>query len=81
MWNILSEMNGAPLEIRNSMQNLMGCHPRYPAPIDHILMGPLVYGLKKAGSEAVHYFPHNSKEMGEDDMLSDHCPISVVLKI
>ena len=81
MWNILSEMNGAPLEIRNSMQNLTGCHPRYPAPIDHILMGPLVYGLKKAGSEAVHYFPHNSKEMGEDDMLSDHCPISVVLKI
>ncbi|MEC8458503.1 MAG: endonuclease/exonuclease/phosphatase family protein [Bacteroidota bacterium] len=81
MWNIFSEINGAPLEIRNSMQNLTGCHPRYPAPIDHILMGPHAYRLKKAGSEAVHYFPHKSKEMSEDDMLSDHCPISVVLKI
>jgi hypothetical protein len=33
------------------------------------------------GSEAVHYFPKKSEEMAEDDMLSDHCPISVVLKL
>lgn len=81
MWQILSEIQGVPLEISNSMQNLTGCHPRYPAPIDHILMGPEVSRLKVAGSEVVHYFPKKSEEMVEDDMLSDHCPISVVLKL
>jgi endonuclease/exonuclease/phosphatase family metal-dependent hydrolase len=81
MWHILSEIHGAPLEISNSMQNLTGCHPRYPAPIDHILMGPEASRLKVAGSETVHYFPKKSGEMSEEDMLSDHCPISVVLQI
>lgn len=81
MWHILSEIKGVPLEISNSMQNLTGCHPRYPAPIDHILMGPEVSRLKVAGSEVVHYFPMKSEKMVEDDMLSDHCPISVVLKL
>jgi len=81
MWHILSEIQGAPLEISNSMQNLTGCHPRYPAPIDHILMGPEASRLRVAGSETVHYFPKKSGEMSEEDMLSDHCPISVVLQI
>ena len=81
MWHILSEIQGAPLDISNSMQNLAGCHPRYPEPIDHILMGPEASKLRVAGSEAVHYFPKKSEERRVDDMLSDHCPISVVLNI
>ena len=81
MWQILSEIQGVPLEISNSMQDIMGCHPRYPAPIDHIIMGPEASRLKVVGSEAVHYFPKKSEEMVEDDMLSDHCPISIVLKL
>ena len=81
MWQILSEIQGVPLEISNSMQDIMGCHPRYPAPIDHIIMGPQASRLKVVGSEAVHYFPKKLEEMVEDDMLSDHCPISVVLKL
>jgi len=81
LWSVLNEMNGEPILLKNSMQYLKGCHPKYPVPIDHILMGPFAAKLQKEGSELVHYFPKSGEQMVQDDMLSDHCPISVVLKI
>lgn len=79
-WQVLTEMDGESVSMKNSMQNLRGCHPRYPAPIDHILMDPLLAQYCVEGSETVHYFPKSSDTMTEEDMLSDHCPISVVLE-
>lgn len=55
-------------------RELIGCHPRYPAPIDHIVIG----GMNDAAvtqSAKVHAF----KNMAEDAMLSDHCAVSVSL--
>ena len=80
-WSVLNEIDGERILLKNSMQDLKGCHPKYPAPIDHIIMGPYAAELQKPGSELVHYFPKSGEQMVQDDMLSDHCPISVVLKI
>lgn len=81
LWSVLNEIDGERVLLKNSMQDLKGCHPKYPVPIDHILMGPDAAKLQKPGSELVHYFPKSGEQMVQDDMLSDHCPISVVLKI
>ena len=80
-WSVLNEIDGERIILNNSMQDLKGCHPKYPAPIDHILMGPQASKLQKFKSELVHYFPKSGEQMVENDMLSDHCPISVVLEI
>ena len=57
-------------------QAVAGCHPRYPVPIDHILVGawPTVDIEKSA---TVHFYA----DMGEDAMLSDHCAVSVELSM
>lgn len=79
-WQELTELDGQPVVLGNSMKDLKGCHPRYPEPIDHILMGAGAEKMQVQGSETVHYFPGKSGEMTQDDMLSDHCPIGVTLK-
>jgi endonuclease/exonuclease/phosphatase family metal-dependent hydrolase len=61
----------ATLPIQIVTQPLIGCHPRYPAPIDHIIVG----GLRATAvtvSPLVHYYD----DMQEDAMLSDHCATS-----
>jgi len=55
-------------------RNLTGCHPRYPVPIDHIIIGGTKTDLSEK-SAIVHDF----KNMNEEAMLSDHCAISVLL--
>jgi hypothetical protein len=55
------------------MENIRGCHPRYPAPIDHVLVGSVALNYYKEGSGQVFYF--TDKTMTEDDMLSDHCDV------
>ena len=55
-------------------QSLVGCHPRYPAPIDHILVGGLPADKIKT-SATMHLYD----DMHEDAMLSDHCAVSVTL--
>ncbi|MEI5639269.1 MULTISPECIES: endonuclease/exonuclease/phosphatase family protein [unclassified Pseudoalteromonas] len=59
----------------NVTASMKGCHPRYPAPIDHILFSEPLYA-------AVQYEPkvHFFKQMQEEQMLSDHCAISVTVK-
>lgn len=81
LWTVLTEMNGEQIQILNSMQHLEGCHPRYPKPIDHILMGPAAAQLYVQDSEAVHYYAKKAEVMEEEEMLSDHCPISVVIVV
>ena len=59
---------------RNSLMNadakLIGCHPYYPAPIDHILLGNMNTDAWQVSTEAVYF-----NDMGVDAMLSDHCAI------
>ena len=78
-WEDLEDMDGTEIEITSSMEGIRGCHPRYPAPIDHILLGPKSSNLLIEGSQDVFYFGMTPETMTEDDMLSDHCPISVDL--
>jgi predicted secreted acid phosphatase len=78
-WQDLEDMNGNPISIKSSMENVRGCHPRYPDPIDHIIAGPNSLKYYTQGSENVFYFGKTPDTMTEDDMLSDHCPISVDL--
>ena len=80
LWRDLTEMDGKTVVLCNSMKNLRGCHPRYPEPIDHILMGAGAEHWHVEGSEAVYYFSGKSDAMTEVEMLSDHCPIGVTLK-
>jgi len=54
-------------------QKLIGCHPRYPAPIDHIIIGGNADFSEKSAKV------HNYKDMNEDAMLSDHCAVSIIL--
>jgi endonuclease/exonuclease/phosphatase family metal-dependent hydrolase len=55
-------------------QALRGCHPRYPEPIDHILLGGMQSALIASSAHVYKY-----ENMHEDAMLSDHCAVSVVL--
>ena len=77
----MREMENKAVVISNSMQDLKGCHPSYPEPIDHILMGAGAEKLQIRGSETVYYFSEKPESMTEEDMLSDHCPIGVELKL
>ncbi len=78
-WQDLKDMEGNQINIRSSMEGVRGCHPRYPDPIDHILVGPETFKFYSEGSEDVFYFGMTPETMTEDDMLSDHCPISLDL--
>ena len=80
-WQELTEMEGQPVVLGNSMKDLKGCHPRYPEPIDHIVMGAGAENMQVLGSETVYYFPSKTGPMTEEEMLSDHCPIGVTLKL
>ena len=50
LWQVMREMENKAVVI-NSMQDLKGCHPSYPEPIDHILMGAGAEKLQIRGSE------------------------------
>ncbi len=78
-WSDLTEMDGASVNVTTSMANIKGCHPRYPAPIDHIVMSPDASKYYVTESSMNHFFGKTADTMTEDDMLSDHCPISVDL--
>ncbi len=80
-WEDLEDMKGNQISIKSSMNNIRGCHPRYPEPIDHILTGPKSSKYYIEGSEKVYYFGMTPETMTEDDMLSDHCPIAVDLSL
>ncbi|MBQ4833609.1 endonuclease/exonuclease/phosphatase family protein [Pseudoalteromonas sp. MMG010] len=60
----------------NTTAHLLGCQARYPAPIDHIIVGGMDT-QRIADSAVVHPF----KNMQRDAMLSDHCAVSVTLNL
>ncbi|GEK11681.1 endonuclease/exonuclease/phosphatase family protein [Pseudoalteromonas peptidolytica] len=60
----------------NVTKPLQGCHPRYPVPIDHILVSKAL-----ASSVAIEPNVHFFADMQEDKMLSDHCAISVSMRV
>jgi endonuclease/exonuclease/phosphatase family metal-dependent hydrolase len=80
-WNKLVNMDNMPIGIQNGMQNLTGCHPRYPDLIDHIILGPETSKLQIQNSQMVHFYSSTGRHMAEEDMLSDHCPVSLVLRL
>jgi len=58
----------------NLSADIIGCHPYYPAPIDHILAGNMP---KKGLAKTVKMHPFS--DMAPKAMLSDHCALSVEL--
>ena len=60
--------------LENLGADIIGCHPYYPASIDHILAGNMPKkGLKKTVKT------HHYSDMTPGAMLSDHCALSVQL--
>lgn len=48
------------------------CHPKYPAPIDHIITSS--HMMNKLSTETVKFHQYNNNE--SNTMLSDHCALS-----
>ncbi|MEJ6474491.1 endonuclease/exonuclease/phosphatase family protein [Pseudoalteromonas piscicida] len=59
----------------NATKPLKGCHPRYPVPIDHILVSKAL-----ANDSVIEPKVHFFADMEEGKMLSDHCAISVSMR-
>lgn len=55
-------------------QNMLGCHPWYPAPIDNVLVGNTNSDVIARTAQAIAF-----EDMTVDNMLSDHCAVSVDL--
>lgn len=68
------DLKAAAPELKVATRDLLNCHPRYPAPIDHILM-------RGAGSQpSLQVRNHYFDDMDEEDMLSDHCAMSLTFQ-
>ena len=59
-------------QLQNLTDGKTGCHPKYPAPIDHIFISSALSTQYNSESIKFHYFDN----MNIDDMLSDHCALS-----
>ncbi|MCF2859963.1 endonuclease/exonuclease/phosphatase family protein [Pseudoalteromonas sp. SMS1] len=73
--------NNAPNDVTkasffNANLMLTGCHPYYPAPIDHMLVSNTLKSNYVQNSAQFHYFDN----MEPKKMLSDHCALSLDLK-
>ncbi|MDA0683999.1 MAG: endonuclease/exonuclease/phosphatase [Bacteroidetes bacterium] len=73
---VADNSDGSQSSLINSTAGLIGCHPYYPAPIDHILMGNL-QDPALVTTPQVHAFDN----MDPDAMLSDHCAVSLTLEV
>ena len=75
LFEVLSNnTNNQSSTLHLSTKNMIGCHPRYPAPIDHIIIGG-----SKANYADKTAVVHNFDNMQEEAMLSDHCAVSITL--
>ncbi len=66
--------DGSNSSLVNTTADMLGCHPYYPAPIDHIFMGNL-QDPALVVSPRIHLF----EDMQPESMLSDHCAVSLTL--
>jgi 5'-nucleotidase (lipoprotein e(P4) family) len=71
--NLDSSVNNVS-SLENLGADIIGCHPYYPAPIDHILAG----NMPKKGLQKTMKM-HKFDDMTPNAMLSDHCALSVEL--
>ena len=65
----------------NASQDLPGCHPKYSAPIDHLLLSHNLVGQLEYPTAKNHTYS-GSAMVSEpaSAMLADHCPVSVSFK-
>lgn len=61
--------NGEPSSLQHITQQLVSCHPRYPDPIDHVIIGGIKTQLPL--NAKMQYFA----DQAEEAMLSDHCAV------
>ncbi|GLS84080.1 endonuclease/exonuclease/phosphatase family protein [Paraferrimonas haliotis] len=80
LWQQIHSLNGSGNRVEN-LTDILGCHPRYPNPIDHILASSDVAQAYVEGSAFSHGFGYAQGDLKEEDMLSDHCPVSVDLRL
>jgi 5'-nucleotidase (lipoprotein e(P4) family) len=73
---LLANSDGSSSSLQNTTTDLIGCHPYYPAPIDLIFLGGMA-------SSAISYTTqaHRFESMQVDEMLSDHCAVSLNLSM
>ena len=71
---LTSNSDGSDSTLNIATRDIIGCHPYYPAPIDHILVGNMANPAVEQRVK-VHAFD----DMTVDNMLSDHCAISLTL--
>jgi endonuclease/exonuclease/phosphatase family metal-dependent hydrolase len=70
-----SDKQGGKRSLVNTGAQLIGCHPYYPAPIDHIFIGN--FDLNKITYQTkIEAF----QNMEVEAMLSDHCAVTASLK-
>ena len=69
---LLVNTNGSASRLFNTTSDLIGCHPYYPAPIDHILAGGF-----QSSSLTLQSQTHKFDNMEVDGMLSDHCAVTL----
>lgn len=74
MYRLSHNQNGEAASLTLATRDLVGCHPEYPAPIDHIILGGKT--IQAAFSDARVYAYDNRQP---EAMLSDHCAVSVTL--
>jgi len=67
--------DGSPSSLVITTADMIGCHPWYPAPIDHILMGNMQDPALVTSAMA-----HDFDDMDPDAMLSDHCAVSLTME-
>lgn len=72
---LATNTDNSPSDVNNVTGHMLGCHPYYPAPIDHVLAG----GFPR---ETVDFVPQIRPypDMQPDNMLSDHCAVTVDIK-
>lgn len=76
---LLHNSDGSASDLVNTTANVIGCHPWYPALIDHILVGNVNVGNVNAGTVHKKAQTHLFADMNVDTMLSDHCAVSLRL--
>jgi 5'-nucleotidase (lipoprotein e(P4) family) len=64
--------DGSPSSLVNTTADLIGCHPYYPAPIDHVFAGGFQSPYVTLQSQTNKF-----DNMNVDDMLSDHCAVTL----
>ena len=68
------KLRGTDDDLSIATKELVGCHPRYPVPIDHIVVGNMDDAMAKQTAKVYAF-----KDMRENAMLSDHCAVAVTL--